>query len=130
MMRRGYPHFCACVTRRHPTNFHHVVTFAEVLRPDANGKIQSLCHMECFGVVRSLATFRLPGTSTDFLVLGSDSGRVSVLEFVKDHNQFERVHLETFGKSGCRRAVAGQYLAADPKGRAVMIGAIEKQKLV
>ncbi|KAJ3040626.1 Splicing factor 3B subunit 3 [Rhizophlyctis rosea] len=35
-----------------------------------------------------------------------------------------------FGKSGCRRIVPGQYLAADPKGRAVMIGAIEKQKLV
>jgi hypothetical protein len=26
--------------------------------------------------------------------------------------------------------VPGQYLAIDPKGRAVMIGAIEKQKLV
>ena len=34
------------------------------------------------------------------------------------------------GKSGCRRIVAGQYLAIDPKGRAVMIGAVEKQKLV
>ena len=29
-----------------------------------------------------------------------------------------------------RRIVPGQYLAIDPKGRAVMIGAIEKQKLV
>ena len=37
---------------------------------------------------------------------------------------------ETFGKSGCRRIVPGQTLAADPRGRAVMIGAIEKQKLV
>ncbi|CAF4372124.1 unnamed protein product, partial [Adineta steineri] len=40
------------------------------------------------------------------------------------------VHQETFGKSGCRRIVPGQYLAIDPKGRAVLIGAIEKQKLV
>lgn len=30
--------------------------------------------------------------------------------------------METFGKSGCRRIVPGQYLAIDPKGRAVMIG--------
>ncbi|KAF2295949.1 hypothetical protein GH714_035293 [Hevea brasiliensis] len=37
---------------------------------------------------------------------------------------------ETFGKSGCRRIVPGQFLAIDPKGRAVMIGACEKQKLV
>ena len=89
-----------------------------------------------------MVTFRLPGASTDYLVLGhmthitikqndmdkessdesvdeiltennircqqiagSDSGRVSVLEFVKDRNQFERLHLETFGKSGCRYSV-------------------------
>ena len=41
-----------------------------------------------------------------------------------------QVHQETFGKSGCRRIVPGQYLGVDPKGRACMIGAIEKQKLV
>ena len=28
------------------------------------------------------------------------------------------------------RIVPGQYLAIDPKGRAIMIGAVEKQKLV
>lgn len=43
---------------------------------------------------------------------------------------FDKVHQETFGKSGCRRIVPGQYLAIDPKGRAVMIGAVEKQKFV
>lgn len=32
------------------------------------------------------------------------------------------MHQETFGKSGCRRIVPGQYLSVDPKGRAVMIG--------
>ncbi len=32
-----------------------------------------------------------------------------------------KVHQETFGKSGCRRIVPGQFLATDPKGRAVMI---------
>lgn len=37
---------------------------------------------------------------------------------------------ETFGKSGCRRIVPGQYLATDPKGRATMLGAVEKQKFV
>ena len=34
------------------------------------------------------------------------------------------------GKSGCRRIVPGQYLAVDPKGRAIMTAAVEKQKLV
>ena len=41
-----------------------------------------------------------------------------------------KVHQETFGKSGARRIVPGQYLATDPKGPAVMITAMEKSKLV
>lgn len=40
------------------------------------------------------------------------------------------MHQETFGKSGSRRIVPGQYLCMDAKGRAVMIGAMEKQKFV
>lgn len=44
--------------------------------------------------------------------------------------QLKAVHIETFGKTGCRRIVPGQYLAADPQGRAIMISAVEKQKLV
>jgi splicing factor 3B subunit 3 len=40
------------------------------------------------------------------------------------------VHQETYGKSGARRIVPGQYLAVDPKGRALMIAAVEKSKLV
>ena len=62
--------------------------------------------------------------------MGSDSGRIVILEYNPTKNAFEKRHQETFGKSGCRRIVPGQYLATDPKGRAVMIAAIEKQKLV
>lgn len=68
--------------------------------------------------------------SLDFAVVGSDSGRIVILEYMPSKNILEKVHQETFGKSGCRRIVPGQYLAIDPKGRAVMIGAVEKQKLV
>ena len=88
--------------------------------------------------------------TTDYIVLGSDSGRVVILEYNAQKNAFEKVHQETFGKSGCRRIVPGQYLAVDPKGRSLMIGqwntlrtilyvycrvffpvgAVEKQKLV
>ncbi len=58
----------------------------------------------------------------DYIVIGSDSGRIVILEYIPAKNTFEKVHQETFGKSGCRRIVPGQYLAIDPKGRAVMIG--------
>ena len=43
---------------------------------------------------------------------------------------FVKIHQETYGKSGARRIVPGQYLATDPKGRSVMIAAMEKAKLV
>ncbi len=74
-------------------------------------------------MVRSLATFRLPGWSKDVAVIGSDSGMIAILEFDVARSTFRRLHLETFGKSGCRRIVPGEYLASDPRGRAVMIGA-------
>ena len=60
--------------------------------------------------------------SSDYIVVGSDSGRIVILEYLPQKNVFDKAHQETFGKSGCRRIVPGQYLAIDPKGRAVMIG--------
>ena len=103
----------------------------ELLRPDPNtGKVHTLLTVEIFGVVRSLMSFRLTGGGRDYVIVGSDSGRITILEYNPSKNAMERVHMETFGKSGCRRIVPGQYLAIDPKGRAVMIAAVEKQKLV
>lgn len=102
----------------------------ELLRPDPNtGKVHTLLTIEIFGIVRSMMAFRLTGGTKDYVVVGSDSGRIVILEYQPQKNIFEKVHQETFGKSGCRRIVPGQYLATDPRGRAVMIGAIEKQKL-
>ncbi|KAF4523972.1 hypothetical protein B566_EDAN013555 [Ephemera danica] len=103
----------------------------ELLRPDPNtGKVHTLLTVEVFGIVRSIMSFRLTGGTKDYIVVGSDSGRIVILEYLPAKNCLEKVHQETFGKSGCRRIVPGQYLAIDPKGRAVMIGAVEKQKLV
>ena len=42
------------------------------------------------------------------MLVGSDSGRIIILEYNNDKNRFERVHQETFGRSGCRRIVPGQ----------------------
>mmetsp|Transcript_8533 Transcript_8533/g.28705 ORF Transcript_8533/g.28705 Transcript_8533/m.28705 type:complete len:1198 (+) Transcript_8533:128-3721(+) len=102
----------------------------ELLRPDDTGKVQTICSMEAFGIVRSIAAFRLTGANRDYIVIGSDSGRVVIVQYDKDKASFVKVHQETFGKSGCRRVVPGQFLCADPKGRAICIGAIEKSKLV
>lgn len=102
----------------------------ELLRPDDTGKVQSVLSQEVFGLVRCLLPFRLTGANRDYIVVGSDSGRIVILEYNGAKNVFEKVHQETYGKTGCRRIVPGQFLAVDPKGRAVMIGAVEKQKFV
>lgn len=102
----------------------------DVLRPDDAGKIQTLHSVEVFGTIRCLAHFRLTGSQKDYVVVGTDSGRIIIMEYHKEKNCFHKLYQETFGKSGCRRIVPGQYVAVDPKGRAVMIAACEKQKLV
>lgn len=64
----------------------------------------------------------------DYVVVGSDSGRLSLLELVRyDEGQWGYYRLRCaawmpLGPGGCRRAVPGQYVAADPKGRAVFTG--------
>ena len=103
----------------------------ELLRPDeATGKVVSVASTPTFSVIRSLAPFRLTGSTRDYVVVGSDSGSVAVVEFDANRGAFVRVHCEVFGKTGCRRGVPGQYVCCDPRGRAVMVAAVEKQKFV
>jgi len=81
-------------------------------------------------LIRSLLPFRLMGMKRDFLVMGSDSGRIVILDYDSQKGRLVKIRQETFGKTGVRRTVPGDYLATDPKGRAIMIGAVEKQKFV
>ncbi|CAM9268447.1 unnamed protein product [Chrysoparadoxa australica] len=90
----------------------------------------SVLSQPTFGVVRSLMSFKLAGSSKDYCAIGSDSGKLSIVEYNPEANELVQVHLETFGRTACRRIVPGQYLAADPAGRALMVAATEKQKLV
>ncbi|KAJ5884705.1 Pre-mRNA-splicing factor rse1 [Penicillium taxi] len=100
-------------------------------RPDgALGKIVPIFSTDIFGIIRGLAVFRVSGGTKDFLIIASDSGRIAIVEYVASENRFNRIHLETFGKSGVRRVIPGQYLAVDPKGRACLIASVEKNKLV
>ncbi|PFH38689.1 putative splicing factor 3b, subunit 3 [Besnoitia besnoiti] len=102
----------------------------ELLRPDDQGKLQAIASTEVFGIIRSIAAFRLTGANRDYLAVGSDSGRLVIVQFSAEKNEFERVHCETYGKTGVRRVVPGEYLAVDPKGRSLMVAAVERQKFV
>lgn len=118
----------------------------ELLRPDDTGKVISICSTPVFCIIRSLQPFRLAGnlllfvndyksisdycmmlsgSNKDLVVIGSDSGKVSVVEFDTLQNEWKILHCEVFGKTGCRRIVPGQYVAADPKGRAILVGKIQ-----
>ncbi|KAG6007091.1 Pre-mRNA-splicing factor rse1 [Claviceps maximensis] len=102
-----------------------------LLRPDPSlGKVTTVLSHNVFGIIRSLAAFRLAGSNKDYLILATDSGRITVVEYLPAQNRFSRLHLETFGKSGVRRVIPGEYLACDPKGRACLIASTEKNKLV
>ncbi|KAK1691300.1 pre-mRNA-splicing factor rse-1 [Colletotrichum godetiae] len=102
-----------------------------LLRPDpSQGKVITLLSHDIFGIIRSMAAFRLAGSNKDYLILATDSGRITIIEYIPAQNRFQRLHLETFGKSGVRRVIPGEYLACDPKGRACMIASVEKNKLV
>lgn len=88
----------------------------ELLRHDPNtGKVYTLLTEEVFAIVRCMQPVRLTGGSKDYIVVGSDSGRVCILEYNAQKNVLEKVHQETLGKTGCRRIVPGQYLATDSK---------------
>jgi splicing factor 3B subunit 3 len=51
------------------------------------------------------------------------------LDYDPKTSSFVKLHQETLGKSGARRIVPGQYFSTDPKGRSVMIAAMEKARL-
>ena len=135
LQRPGYLHAAVSGNFSSPKAQEIVVirgtSYLELLRTDAERlKVVPVCTFNTFANLRCLLTFRQVGTNKDYLVVGSDTGRITILEYVPDANEFRTVHCETFGKTGCRRIVPGQYLAADPLGRAIMISALEKQKLV
>ncbi|KAI8874224.1 hypothetical protein GQ42DRAFT_116844 [Ramicandelaber brevisporus] len=102
----------------------------ELVRPDPDtGKLLTVSTQELFCHVRSMVAFKLLGSRMHHLVVGSDSGAIAMLAYHPRLNMFVRVQWQAFGRSGNRRAVAGEYVAADPRGRAVFIGAIDQARL-
>ncbi len=65
----------------------------ELLRPDeSTGSLQLVYRQETFGLIRSINAFRLIGMKKDFLVVGSDSGRIVILEYDLEKGQFIKIH--------------------------------------
>ena len=56
------------------------------------GKLELFFSQEMFGIIRSILAFRLIGMQRDFLVIGSDSGRIVILDYDQGRNQFVKLH--------------------------------------
>jgi splicing factor 3B subunit 3 len=76
----------------------------ELLRPNEHGKLVSMCAVDTFGAIRALAPFRLTGASRDYVVVGSDSGRVVILDFNKEKGVFVKVGRQSSPRRGMRAA--------------------------
>lgn len=64
----------------------------EVLRHDPNtGKVHTLLSEEVFAIIRCLLPIRLTGGTKDYIIIGSDSGRVVILEYNSQKNILEKV---------------------------------------
>ena len=120
----------------------------EILTQDLKtGLFSTSLSIPSFSQIRSVMSFRPVGFNKDFLVITSDSGNLSIIEFLEtqkdsdsdSYHQNESQALlksyrvvvqETIYRSGCRRISPGAFLAKDPKGRALFLAAVEKNKLI
>ncbi|ODV96220.1 hypothetical protein PACTADRAFT_49605 [Pachysolen tannophilus NRRL Y-2460] len=94
------------------------------------GKLIKILEHDCFSVIRAIDVFRVPGGSKDCVVLTSDSGNLTLLTLNQSNTKFEIIHNEPYAKTGLRRITPGEYISVDGKNRAMMISAIEKNKLI
>ena len=105
----------------------------ELTAATASSGFSSAAVQPVFGTIRSIALLKVPGEiNRDYLVVGSDSGATVVLTLKASPSEgfwrWERVVGLTHGRSGSRRAIPGQMVAVDPRGRALLTAALESKK--
>lgn len=106
-------------------------TTIEIYRPNPEtGKLKRLMVQNAFAIVQDIEKIRITGTQKDLLIITSDSGKIVVAEFEVESSKFVPIVQEPHSKNGLRRVTPGEYLCVDPDNRAVMIAAVERNKLV
>ncbi len=100
-------------------------------------EMQVLCSQPTFSSIRALTTIRPVGCAKDLLVVGSDSGVLSLIElthppssssFPSSSYILQRLASLPLGPSGSHRSVPGHYIAADPAGRAIFTSSLDGHK--
>lgn len=106
-------------------------TTIEVYRPNTDsGKLDKLQCQQTFALIQKIDKIRLSGTNRDLLVVTADSGALSVLQLDTEAMKFYPIVQEPHSKSALRRLTPGEYLCVEPRGRAILVGAIERDALV
>lgn len=106
-------------------------TTIELYRPNSEtGKVEKVMVQQNFAIIQDIEKIRLVGTLKDLLVVTSDSGKIVIAEYKEALARFVPLVQEPHSKNGLRRLTPGEYLCVNPKNRALMVGAIERNKLV
>lgn len=106
-------------------------TTIELYRPNTEtGKVMKVMAQNSFANLQNIEKIRLVGTHKDLLVVTSDSGKIVVAEYKESISMFVPLVQEPHSKNGLLKLNPGEYLSVNPKNRALMVAAIERNKLV
>lgn len=94
------------------------------------GKLEKQGTQPVFGLIEDAEKLRLLQTQKDVLVITADSGNVIIAQYNPVNLKFEPIVQEPHSKNGLRRLTPGFHLSVDPQNRALMIGAVERLKIV
>ena len=92
--------------------------------------LKLLIRSNLYSQPKAIEKLLYPGLKKDLIILTSDSGNLSILEANIQSKNFDVYNTEPYFKSGTRKNSPSEYIAIDPKGRSIMIAAIERNKLV
>lgn len=95
-----------------------------------SGELVLVSRTPVFATVRSICKTRKLGSEFDLVLLTSEAGKLCVLKFDATSRAFVLLASRKTSLPGLKREFPGEYLAVDPKGRAVMSAAIEKVRTV
>nr|CAD1818479.1 unnamed protein product [Ananas comosus var. bracteatus] len=109
-------------------------TSLELVVVGDDGVVQSICDQSVFGIIKDLAVLQwndrfyasMPKEQgKDLLIVLSDSGKLSFLNFCSEMHRFFAIARIELSKPGNSRHQLGRLLAVDPEGRFIAVSAYE-----
>ena len=94
---------------------------------EETGKLELQSSQNLFGIINSIEKICL--SEVDGVVITSDSGNLSILQYDNKTKKFISKIQEPMTKNGWGRNYVGENLAIDPANRCILVAAMEKNKL-